>query len=189
MRDVTSTVANRIHLETAYARFSFRKNMRLHMSHGNPQNTMVLSMLSVLGVQGEFEETISQGIMNTRRIRFTPNRQKILINNSVDVFVLAIIDSKDISRINLNGDNEFIEFDSNLITLYISEEKYENPDFLDNNYNKTVAMHLRTEISSFSKRYGIKKEVVPDSILSLYYTNPYSIETNSIFEIMNLHGR
>lgn len=185
-RNVLTSVASRIYLETAYARFSFRKNMRSYMSHDNPQNTMVISMLSVLGIQGKFEESISQGIMNTRGISFTPAKQNTLVSNPVDVFILAMVKVSDIGKINLNGEGNHIEFDSNLITLFVSEEKYHKTEFLEEHYNKTVAMHLRTEVSKFSKKHGMKIEVVPDSILKQYYTNPYSIKTNSIFEIMEI---
>ena len=186
MSHLTSTVANMLGLETSYKRISFRKNMRTYMNSNNPESTLVLSMLSILGIQGKFEETISQGLIQNRGIFSKPPQQNILLSNPVDVFILAMIDSKDISKINLNGEGNFIEFDSSLITLYLSEDKYNNPDFLDEHYNKTVAKHLRTEVEIFTKKYGMKTEVVPDNILKQYYTNPYSVETNSVFEIMEI---
>jgi len=185
-RSLATTVAYSLNLETSYKRVSFRKNMRTYMHHGNPESTLILSMLSVIGIQGMFKETVSQGIVLHRGVYSRPAPQNVLLNNSVDVFVLAMIDPKDISKINLNGEGNFIEFDSSLITLYLSEDKYKNPDFLDNNYNKTVARHLRNEVKAFTIKYGIKTEVVPDTILKLYYNNPHSTETNSIFEIMKI---
>jgi len=183
---MTSSVANRLNLGDSYRRFTFRKNMRSHMYMGNPESTLVLSMLSVLGMRGKGEETISQGMMSQRGIYSNPTRQSILVINPIDVFVLAMIDPKDISKINFEGEGNFIEFDSELITLYVSEDKYKNPEYLDEHYNKTVAKHLRTEVTSFARKYNIKVEVVPDTILKLYYNNPYSVATNSVFEIMEI---
>ena len=186
LTSMTTSVANRINFGDSYRRYSFRKNMRNHMPMGNPQSTLVLSMLSVLGMQGKTEETLSQGIMSQRGIYSKPTRQNVLVTNPIDVFVLAMIEPKDISKINFSGEGNFIEFDSKLITLYVSEDKFKNPDYLDKHYNKTVAKHLRSEVTNFARTYNIKIEVVPDTILKLYYTNPYSVQTNSVFEIMEI---
>ncbi|KKL14227.1 hypothetical protein LCGC14_2517840, partial [marine sediment metagenome] len=98
--------------------------------------------------------------------------------------VLAMIKPRDIGKIVIS--NNYVELDSSLITLFVSEEKYHDKTFLDNNYNKTVAKYLRQHINKFLKDEDVKIEIVPDRILKQYYTNPYSIETNSIFEIMEI---
>jgi len=183
---VMSTVLYKIDMGAIWTRFSFRKNMRSYMNYDNPQSTIVMSMLSILGIQGKRIEYVSRGRMNNRGISFAPIPQSILVANPVDVFVLAMVKISDIHKIVHNTEDGFMELDSSLITFFVSEEKFHKKEFLEENYNKTVAKHLRNELESYAEQMKINIEIVPDSTLKQYYTNPYSIESNSISEIMEI---
>lgn len=173
-----NSVVRLINFESANQVFSFYQNMRSGIGQFN---TMSISMLSILGMQGRVEELISQG---KKRVSFKTRKQKIIVTNPVDVFIFAMVKPSDIGKIKVNR-NHF-EFDSSMITLFVSEEKYANKKFLDNNYNKTVAKYLRQNINTFIKHHDIKVEIVSDNILKQYYTNPFSIENNSVFELMEI---
>jgi hypothetical protein len=145
------------------------------------RGTISTTMLSLLGMQGKMEELISQG---EKRHRWDRNEQKVLTTNPVDVFILAMIKPSDIGKIEI--DKYSFNIDSSLITLFISEEKYAKKGFLEENYNKTVAKYLRASVNEFIFKHNIKTEVVPDNIFKQYYRNPYSIENNSVFELMEI---
>ena len=188
-RNILTSVRDYVNFKVGYRQISFRRNMRSHTSRNNPEATIVTSMLSVLGLQGRFHKLeskigIRNGVSDYASLR---KDQKLLLANPIDVFVLAMINPRDFVKININAHN--IEIDSSMITLFVSEEKYHNKKYLDENYNKTVAKYLRQQINDFTQHYGVKVEIVPDAILKQYYTNPYSVETNSIFEIMEIDKR
>ena len=178
------TVKREINFYRGYTKLSFRKQMKVRREFNNPECHMVISLLSILGMQNKIQEVISHGILNLSYLHLIKQKQNILITNPIDVFVLAMIKPRDIGKIVIS--NNYVELDSSLITLFVSEEKYHDKTFLDNNYNKTVAKYLRQHINKFLKDEDVKIEIVPDRILKQYYTNPYSIETNSIFEIMEI---
>jgi hypothetical protein len=142
--------------------------------------------LSVLGKR-EDDKKVFSTITRRRsqtRVTFWDSRQQNIITTPVDVIVLGMIKTSDIDKIKFGQFH--IEIDPSLITLFVSEEKYQNRKFLDENYNKTVAKHLRNQINDLRKYNEVKVKIVPDSILKEYYYNPYSIKTNSIFEIMEI---
>jgi len=169
----------------SYISFPFRTNMRRTTTFNNPLHHMVISLMSVLTTHGRKEETFNFGTRRFSRVNREkgPNPFKAITMNPVDVIILAMIKTSDIGKIKYTRYD--IEIDPTLITLFVSEEKYQNREFLKENYNGSVATYLRKEVGLL-KQLGVKVEVVPDNILGQYYSNPYSIETNSIFEIMEI---
>lgn len=170
--------------KVGYNNISFARNMRRTPSDSNPRATIVTSLLSMVGVQGKLENLQSKLAFRNGNMDYATSRkeQKLLITNPIEVFILAMINVRDISTLDI-GRFE-IGLDTNLITLFLSEEKYYTSSYLDENYNKTIAKYLRADINEFIDAHNVKTEVVPDEVLRQYYTNPYSLETNSVFEII-----
>ena len=181
-RGTTDSVRGMVDFQSGRRVISVRRNMRSYDHRNNPKCTISTSMLSILGIQGEVNTLFSKGLV---RERFGSSIiRTVLITNPVDVFVLAMIKPSDVNKIETN--RYYVEFDSSIITLYVSEEKWKKRMFLEENYNKTLVKYLRSSVKRFTDDFGVKTEVVPDEMLATYYRNPHSIENNSISEIMEI---
>jgi len=179
---VSNSVRHDVRFNQTYGIINAKKNLRRYSRRDNPQCTVSTTMLSILGIQGDPQYLYSKGI---RESGWRSNvKRTALINNPVDVFILAMIEPHDLRKIEI--DNFSFKFDSSMITLYLSEDKWKNRNFLTDNYNGTLNKYLRASVKEFVDRYKVKTEVVPDAILETYYSNPHSIESSSISEIMEI---
>jgi len=175
-------IRNQVHFKQTHGIVNAKKDLRRHGFRNNPRCTVSTTMLSILGIQGSIEYLYSKGI---RQRAWRSNvKRTILVNNPVDVFILAMIEPSDLRKI--EDDGNYLKFDSSLITLYLSENKWKNRNFLTDNYNGTLNKYLRASVKEFVNQYEVKTEVVPDAILETYHSNPHSIESNSISEIMEI---
>jgi hypothetical protein len=173
-----TSVARQMDFNATSKSYGFNQNMKRRLGQ---YNIISISMLSVLGMQGRPNMLMSK----LKRSRSHINRsQHVLVTNPVDVFILAMIKPTDIGKV--EEDTYCIKFDSSIVTLLISEEKYINKKFLNENYNKTVAKHLRYAVDDLVKKHDIRTEIVPDDILEQYYKSPYSVESNSVFELIEI---
>lgn len=173
-----NSAVGRIYFESGLLPLSFYVNMRRGTGG---LRTITNSMLSVLGMKDKYNEVFSQG---ERRSSYGNDEQKIIVRNPIDVFILAVIKASDFSKVRIV--NQMFEIDSSLITLFISEEKYQNRAYLDENYNKTVAKYLRKSVLETVRNHEMKTEVVSDEVLKQYYKSVFTIENNSVFELMEI---
>jgi hypothetical protein len=173
-----TSVSGQMDFNAASRSYSFNRNMR---RRSGQYNIISISMLSVLGMQNKPNMLVSE---IRRSSSYSNKSQHIIATNPIDVFILGMIKPSDVSKV--EEDHYYIKFDSSIVTLLISEEKYVNKKFLDENYNKTVAKYLRYAVDDLVKKHDIRIEVVSDSTLEQYYRNPYSIESNSVFELIEI---
>ena len=175
------SIVGQIEFQSGRKVISVRRRMRRYSHMNNPICTVSMSMLSILGIQGDIETLFSKGL---RRNGYGAVKRTALITNPIDVFVLAMIKPSDIGTI--TTDRLYINIDPSKVVLYVSEQKWKNRDFLKDNYNGTLSNYMRSSVKKFKDEFGVKIEVVPDEILSLYYRNPHSIESSSLSEIMEI---
>lgn len=174
---ISRTMSSVIGFDYLYKILKFRRVMRSRRIENNDPSTIVISMLSVLGISGEQERLFSRMVYRSDR-----SEQSVFVSSSIDVFALAVIETKNIGKINVQ--DRFIEMPRNIVKILVSEKKLMDVNFMSNFYNKTVRKHLIDRM----KELEIPIETVSDEELAKYYTRPYSIKTNSLSEIMQ-HDR
>jgi hypothetical protein len=129
-------------------------------------------------MRGDFDRTLSVGRLHGD----TGDAMKMIIDNEVDVFVLPVIKTSDVPKIEIT--ERQVRFDPKLVTLLVSPRFRD--DYIPRNYNPTVAKYLRSELKRVSKLYGMEVKNVSDEEIASYTYNPFVIKTNSIFEIMEI---
>jgi hypothetical protein len=175
---VKQTVLHEVNLYNTRNVFSFRQHMKESTSVNNPRSTIAISLLSVLGFQGNPEYIMDTG---RRQGEGVPNNQMIMVTNRPTVFALAVIKASDVSKIDMSGYE--IKIDPSLIKILVTDS------FISTHlesYNVTVAKYLRSNLRKVTRENQIEVEHVSEEEMKGYYRNPYTVKTNSIFEIMEI---
>lgn len=188
MKPYTQTSVKRyIRFDLSRIMFSFYSNSRLR----GFQNirTIAIIMLSVFGMKEYWDISINRPITPpNRRNVFSfkddlPSTRRIL-NNHIDVFSLALIKTNQIKKVKFPNNHNYYEIDNKAIKILISKTKLKDPSYMNFQYNKTVRDHLIRQLNRYKGE--IEMEVVDDKEIAKYYYNPYSLNVNSISEVIKI---
>ena len=158
----------------------FRPSMRRARSpliSIDESKTLSIFFFSVLGVTGSYHNALKEFKGHNSYSYANP---KMIMKNPVDVFALSVVKMEDSNSIEFP--RGWIEYDFSKIKLLISQEKLKSPTYMNNNYNKTVRNHLVRVI----KDSGIETEVISDEEMSTYYENPFTFNSSSIMDIIQV---
>ena len=167
-------------METLHTIFRFNHSSRRMMDiplEARQPKTLSIFFYTILGVTENYYNAVRELRANSRYMKATP---KSIMTNSIDIFALSVIKTEDISSIKVS--NHYIDYDPTKIKILLSQEKFKTPAYMNNNYNRTVRSHLVRVINQLD----IETEVVSDAELKTYYKNPFSFESTSITDIMQV---
>jgi len=166
------TIKPYLNINAVHDMLVYNRNARIYDAG---LNTLVLSMLSLLGLNARKEVAVGSLRYNSRNVGG-------IVINPVDIFALAVVKMKDVNSINFDGYETYIDLDK--IKILMSKEKFVSPAYMTEHNRKAVRTHVIRAI----RELDIELETVTDEEMKGYYTLPYTIKTNSFTEIIE-HDR